>query len=393
MDRKAFYDSLPLIRDFETLASGEGYTPLPGKWLVGCADITGSTRLIAEGRYKTVNMIGASVISAMANTLGGRAFPFVFGGDGASFAVPAEDERLTRQTLARLRSWTASQSGVDLRAALVPVSWIREAGQDVRVARYAPSDGVDYAMFSGGGLAWAERQMKAGGYAVQPATDGEPPDLSGLSCRWNSVPSRNGTILSLVLLPAGQRPGADFARIAAAVSALAAGLDRSGHPLPAAGPPVSFPAPGLLDEARLTKGRVPYVLKRLQLMAETTLAALLFSTGWMFKGFDPSHYRQVLSANADFRKFDDGLKMTLDCPPDVCARLKSLLDDAAAAGHIRYGLHEQDSAMVTCIVPSLRRDDHMHFVDGAAGGYTSAAAQIRPEPEGRTGTGLPPAGS
>ncbi|EEE37611.1 adenylate cyclase protein [Rhodobacteraceae bacterium KLH11] len=40
-----------------------------------------------------------------------------------------------------------------LRAALVSVADIRAAGRDLRVARYAPSTGVDYAMFSGGGLA------------------------------------------------------------------------------------------------------------------------------------------------------------------------------------------------------------------------------------------------
>ena len=258
------------------------------------------------------------------------------------------------------------------------MTWIRAAGQDVKVARYAPSDSVDYAMFSGGGLAWAERQMKAGGYAVQPAEDGQPPDLTGLSCRWSNVRSRNGTILSLVLLPAGRRQDAAFARIAGEVTALAAGLDRSGHPLPEGGPPVSFPPPGLPDEARLTRRRSSYLLTRLRLLAESALAAVLFTTGRTLRGFDPEHYRHVLSANADFRKFDDGLKMTLDCPPQVCARLKTLLAEAAAAGEIRYGLHEQDEAMVTCIVPSLRRDDHMHFVDGAAGGYTTAAAQISP---------------
>ena len=32
--------------------------------------------------------------------------------------------------------------------------------------------------------------------------------------------------------------------------------------------------------------------------------------------------------------------------------------------------------MVTCIVPSPVEDNHIHFVDGAAGGYTQAAANL-----------------
>lgn len=378
MERDSFYGSLPVTEDFTALAAGQGFTPLPRGWLAGCTDIVDSTGLIAAGRYKTVNMIGASVISALINALDGP-FPFVFGGDGASFAVPAAEERRTRKVLAHLRAWVAEEFGIELRAALLPVTWVRNAGFDIKVARYAASEGVDYAMFSGGGMAWAERQMKEGGYAVQPAVSAEPPDLTGLSCRWSNAKSRNGSILSLVLLPEG-KPGRGFARVAGEVAGLAAGLERSGHPLPRGGPPVAFPPPGLRDEARLLRRGLPFVLKRLALLAESALAAFLFTTGRPFRGFNPAAYRQELSANTDFRKFDDGLKMTLDCPPEVCARLKSLLEEAAAAGHIRYGLHEQDEAMVTCIVPSLKRSDHMHFVDGAAGGYTTAAAQIRPDP-------------
>jgi Protein of unknown function (DUF3095) len=32
---------------------------------------------------------------------------------------------------------------------------------------------------------------------------------------------------------------------------------------------------------------------------------------------------------------------------------------------------------VTCIVPSQLSRDHMHFIDGAAGGYAQAAQQMK----------------
>ncbi|MEM9126092.1 MAG: DUF3095 family protein, partial [Pseudomonadota bacterium] len=43
----------------------------------------------------------------------------------------------------------------------------------------------------------------------------------------------------------------------------------------------------------------------------------------------------------------------------------------------RYGLYVQDEAMMTCFVPAATRDDHVHFVDGASGGYAQAAAAMR----------------
>jgi len=51
-------------------------------------------------------------------------------------------------------------------------------GLDVRVARFGPSKNVSYAMFSGGGLGWAEAAMKRGEFAVTPAPVGTYPDLS-----------------------------------------------------------------------------------------------------------------------------------------------------------------------------------------------------------------------
>ena len=33
--------------------------------------------------------------------------------------------------------------------------------------------------------------------------------------------------------------------------------------------------------------------------------------------------------------------------------------------------------MMTCIVPSIMQDDHIHFIDGADGGYTEAATRIK----------------
>ena len=50
--------------------------------------------------------------------------------------------------------------------------------------------------------------------------------------------------------------------------------------------------------------------------------------------------------------------MTVDCSPETSARIEAALEDA-------------------CIVPSPLADDHMHFIDGAAGGYAMAAANLK----------------
>ncbi len=196
-----FYDSLPIFEGFANIMDPAQYRPLPDDWLVGLTDVVSSTRAIGAGRYKAVNTAGASVIAAVSNALEGRKFPFVFGGDGASFAISSRDADVARSALAATAAWARDDLDLELRAALVPAAVVREHALDVRVARFGPSKNVSFAMFSGGGLAWAEAAMKEGRFAVPPAASGTRPDLSGLSCRWDDIPAAHGLILSLVVAP------------------------------------------------------------------------------------------------------------------------------------------------------------------------------------------------
>src|SRR5262249_53545994 len=164
-----FYGSIPVFRGFERLMDPSLYSPLPDDWSIGVADIVESTRAIAAQRYKAVNMAGAAVIAAVTNALEGREFPFVFGGDGASFAVAPDDRDPAREALAATAAWVREDLDLVMRVALVPVSAIRAQGADVRVARFGPSANLSYAMFSGGGLGWAEAAMKRGEFTVPPA--------------------------------------------------------------------------------------------------------------------------------------------------------------------------------------------------------------------------------
>ncbi|WP_340107865.1 DUF3095 domain-containing protein [Pikeienuella sp. HZG-20] len=372
-----FFRSLPVRERFEELTQAASYTPLPDDWLVGAADIEGSTRLIDEGAYKTVNTIGAAVISAQINAHKERAFPFVFGGDGAVFAVPPEEAASARTALAAVSRWARDEFDVTLRAAAANVAEIRDEGRDVAVARYRVSKSADYAMFAGGGASWLEAEMKAGRFTVPLAPEGTRPDLTGLSCRWTPMESRFGAIISLVVAP---MPGADptlLSTVLGKLIALEEKLERTGNPTPETGPRYRWPPTGLALEAKASRGETPLWKRKTQLWVETFIALLFLRIGLKAGGFDPKHYCRTTAANADFRKFDDSLKMTIDCDPETRRRIEILLKDASEKGLLRYGLFEQDAAIMTCIVPSVVQDDHIHFIDGAAGGYAAAATMIK----------------
>jgi hypothetical protein len=369
-----FYGSIPVFRGFARLMDPALYSPLPDDWSIGIADIVESTKAIAQARYKAVNMAGAAVIAAVTNALDGREFPFVFGGDGASFAVSPADLERARDALAATAAWVKDDLDLVMRVALVPIAAVRAQGFELRVARFGPSPNLSYAMFSGGGLGWAEAAMKRGEFAIEAAPPGTQPDLSGLSCRFEEIPSARGIILSVLVVPArGADPDA-FRKLIEDIVALVEGSPDAGRPVPPGGPPLRWPPAGLEFEARAQRGG-PLLKRRIAVLAQTLFVYLVMRYGIHIGGFVPKTYIQQVVENSDFRKYDDGLRMILDCTPELERKLTQLL--AQSAGVARYGLHRQDAAMMTCFTPSALRSDHVHFIDGARGGYASAATALK----------------
>ena len=376
-DRDTFYSGVPLFRGFGKLMDSALYQPLPDGWFVGVADIVQSTKAIAENRYKAVNMAGAAVIASVTNALDNREFPFAFGGDGASFAVSPHDAQLAADALAATATWVKEDLDLQMRVALVPIGDIRKQGLDVQIARYAPSPNVSYAMFSGGGLAWADAAMKRGEFAVMPAASGAHPDLTGLSCRFAEMPSERGLILSVLIVPGKAFDDTSFRSVIEDIVALVGKSPGSGRPIPSSGPPLRWPTAGAEFEALAAPGGKALWRRRLTVHAWSLFAFLLMRFNISAGGFVPQVYMQQVVENSDFRKYDDGLRMVLDCTPDLADILEKRLAAAAATGTIRYGLHRQNAAMMTCFTLSATQPDHFHFVDGAGGGYAAAATALK----------------
>lgn len=373
----AFLSDLPIFAEFEDVANLTRYRPLPEGWALAVADVVSSTEAIAGGKYKSVNMAGASVITAVLNALAGNDYPFVFGGDGAVIAVPPEGIASASAALAAVARWIEDDLGLNMRTALVPLAEMRAAGLDVRIARFQASADMTFAMFAGGGSAWAEAQMKLGRFAVPMAAPGSRPDLTGLSCRWNPIASRNGQIVSIIAVPLPTARPDSFRSLVSSVVAVANKAGGLGNPLPPEGPVPHLSLGGVANESSARAPRGNRLMARIKVIVAIFMTVLLYRTNLTLGDFNARDYARQMTRNTDFRKFDDGLKMTIDINAAGLAEIETLLETAAATGICQFGLHKQDQALVTCIVPSLRVRDHMHFIDGAAGGYAQAATQMK----------------
>lgn len=375
-----FLAGLPVFRHFEDVADPALYRALPPGWGLAIADIVDSTAAIGTGRYKAVNMAGAAVISGVSNSLGRHDLPFVFGGDGAAVAVPPHGLPVARTALSNVQRWVKDDLDLAMRVALIPVEDIRKNGFDIRVARFQASEDVSYAMFSGGGNSWAEARMKEGQYALPAAKAGERPDLTGLSCRWNPIPATRGKVVSIIAVPGPSRDMPAFRQLVIDLVDLAEQDARHGHPVPEDGPKLGFVGEGLGLEARAGAAYHDVwgkMRRSFRILGESLLVNLLSVTGLSFGPFNAVRYRRSVASNTDFRKFDDGLKMTVDIDASRLEKIRTRLEQGRLSGSCYYGLHEQDAALMTCIVPSPLSRDHMHFVDGADGGYAAAASRLK----------------
>ncbi len=229
---------------------------------------------------------------------------------------------------------------------------MRAHGADVRVARFAASDNVALAMFSGGGLAWADAAMKAGEFAVPPRRPARGPISAACRAGSRKFPASRGLILSLLVDAGGRRqPGGVPRRVEAIIRLMERNPDASG-PVPRSCPRAPMAAAGLDLEARAQRRTGESLLwRKAKLLVWTLLYFLIMRFNIKVGRFSPKKYAREVVENSDFRKFDDTLRMVIDCTPALADEIERSRQPAAAAGTVRFGLHRQDKAMMTCFTP------------------------------------------
>jgi len=374
--KTSFYDVLACMRTPESIFDDTHYVEAPHDWFLAVSDIRGSTQAVAAGQHSDVNFVAAAMIAALSNFCG--QIPYQFGGDGASALVPPGDAATVRRLLARVRAFAKRDFNLELRIGIVPVSALAKRQSVVLVGRYEPSPGSAYAVFRGGGIDLMERAVKGRGdeslaseaMIADHEDDGEPPDLTGLSCRWTPIQAQRGSMVSLVL------KCADHHALHRKIAEIA-GLETL-NAITEEALKVRWPPKGLIREAKARRGRVPLALM-LPVVALITLVAYIFVRNrWNAGKFNANRYYKELAEGAvDFARSDESLCVVFDCPKDRITPVRDYLEARAAQGDLKFGMHVSDHAVMTCLVVSPSYGQHVHFVDGGDGGYTRAATQLK----------------
>jgi hypothetical protein len=373
MIEEDFFAKMPGFDDFVEVTSPRHYRPAPASWLVVITDVIGSTKAIEAGRYKDVNSLGVASIVALRNALPDLDLPFVFGGDGATLLVPGTARDEVEATLRGVQRLARDAFAMEVRTAIVPVREIEDAGHEVLVARFLASPDVHLAMFRGRGLGYAEHRVKDPATAALYAVGSEGPSrasFEGFECRWEPIPSRRGLVASLLIQARAESSESADVIYRHVLQRLQVLLEDSGRPVAADTLRLQGLAGNFDAEARIRSGRargIHHAWRRFKAGLDASVGTMLMRRGWRAGGFPGDIYKAQVVANTDFRKFDETLRLDA---------LVAELEARHEAGDIFFGVHVSKASLMTCAIRAYE-GSHVHFVDGADGGYALAAKQLK----------------
>lgn len=385
MDNDSFYERLTPIDNFVDISDPSIYTEMPDDWYIAVSDVKNSTELIRTGRYKDVNLIGASTIMALLNLKKSFSIPFIFGGDGACICIPESMVEEAKRSLLATKLMAKDLYGIDLRVGVVPIRFVREQGYNVLVAPCRLSKSFDQAAFSGGGLQFAEECLKDPKtefqFTLRIGDDKPTADFSGLECRWQNVPSTQGEIVTLIvqaLRKSDMEKNETYREIIGEIGDIY-GNDAKCHPLQEELLTMSLSEQQLAGESNIrsySKGILYRIFYWFKIRYGVLLGKLMMAQKIKTEMTDWGNYKKSLIENTDFKKFDDKLRQVLSGSVEQRELLTSYLERKYQSKELVYGIHAASSALLTCLLFNYHQA-HVHLVDSNDGGYAMAALQLK----------------
>jgi hypothetical protein len=375
-DTDQFYARLPVNRSLisEVLLKDKLFYPVPADWYVIITDIKNSTVAVLNGLHENVNLIAAgSIVSVLNIAFKAKiAVPFFFGGDGATFIVPPSLIDKVMSALVLYQERTLANVNLRLRIGTVPVHQIYERGHQLSICKFSFSEIFPIPIVLGTGLNFAEQLIKGDDYllADHPLLH-EELDLNGMQCRWDRIAppeNREEVVTLLVVALDATHQNRIFSQVMQHIDEIY-GTPQNRQPISVAQLRLKTNFYRLGKEIQVRFGKARW-FKLLQLWLLNTYGSIYFLTQ------EGKHYLNRLVEMSDTLVIDGKINTVITGIKKQRLDLQAALDKLETAGIILYGLHVSNSSIMSCYVRD-QQEGHIHFVDGAEGGYTQASVVLK----------------
>jgi len=379
VDTKLFYKKLKKqkIPIHELLNEIHRFEPVPDNWYVVVADIENSTEAVNNGLHGSVNLAATGSIIAVLNELkqidATFKIPYFFGGDGATFLIPGNYIIDVVNILDRYTVHVKNTMFLTLRADKMAVSEVYKNGHSLKITKFKLNTFLTVPVVLGLGLKFAEKEIKKN--FTDSMVDSKvdiPVNLDGMECRWDEIKpdsSEKKVVCLIVNSVKEQEQSKIFSDILQEIHTLFGSLEER-IPISTRELKLDTTISKIRREmiARLGKSKLSYLIKNW---------SITFFGKFYFEYFkDGQEYLYKVSQLSDTLMIDGSINTVISGTAQQLQSLELFLDGLESDKKINYGMHKTYASIMSCYVQD-RKDNHIHFVDGTEGGYTSAAMMIK----------------
>jgi hypothetical protein len=371
-----FYSRLPVnqLSLSELLTEEHLFYRIPENWHVIITDVKKSTQAVADGRHETVNLVATGSIVAVLNIAYKEniTIPFFFGGDGATFIIPPIILETSLNALMLHQENTRKNFEMELRVGHVSVVDIYRNEQNLTISKLKTSDLFSIPIVLGNGLNYAEKIIKGEDYRFfPPAITTTELNMEGMECSWDRIkpPVQFDEVVSLLVMAQNKEEQArGFKKVADMLDGIYGQHEQR--------KPITEPQLKLKRTfqkiSRETKGK--FGANNLVYLVATWFK--LFLGPLYFKTKAGKTYLNQLVQLSDTLVIDGKISTVISGTTAQREQLEKELNLLEMQGEIVYGLYVSKESILSCYVRN-RNEKHIHFVDGADGGYTRAAMVLK----------------
>lgn len=253
------------------------------------------------------------------------------------------------------------------------VKKVYDGGTSIRIARSALNSMYTIPIVLGNGLKEAEAQIKDT-FVDDEALAAELAeiDLTGMECRWNEIaPPRDAEQILFLLVSSDEDAlqGPIYGEIIARIEQIFGDLNQR-RPIASNRLSINLGLINVANEMYASLGRFSfkYLLRN-----------------WLVTLYGPWYFRRTAAGKnyltkitqlTDSLMLDGSINTVISGTAEQIKELTAELEAMEREGKIVFGLHITHASVMSCYVRD-HDEDHVHFLDGTEGGYTSAARMFK----------------
>jgi hypothetical protein len=372
----------------DVLADENYFIDVPANWHVVITDITNSTEAVATGRHGDVNLIAAGSLIAALNISKSldTEIPYFFGGDGGTVLVPGS---IVEKIIAGLRAHSLNSLknfALDLRIGHISMNEILKAGYTIKVAKVEVANGFNKTILIGDGLKYAETLIKKNDRNDKIKRELELADIElealnmeGMECKWDKIKPPNPVLEVVCLLVEATDPKNQSVVYRNVLNKLEEiyGAVENRHPISMNRLKLKGSIRKIYKEmmARYSKWKLGYLAKT---YFTVLIGKAFFKFNLKLKNIKAKNYLSELITFSEILTIDGRINTIISGTKENRIRLLKYLEEQEENGQLIFGHHVSSASIMTCYIQNMN-NKHIHFIDGADGGYTEASKEFKPK--------------